>query len=330
MTSLATHVSAFFATYLPKAKGASPHTMRAYRDAIAQFISFAAETAGKDVESLEMHDVGREALEAFLEHLESERGASVPTRNHRLAAAHALFRYIQLRDMAWLETCNGVLAVEKKRCPAPLVGHIGIDGMRAVLAQPDPSTQSGLTHLALLSLLYESGARVQELIDVRTCDLSRGCGVVVLHGKGGKSRSVPIGKETAAVLERYIRVASPDTEGPLFPGRCGKMSRSGVRYLVEKYSSMARSEGAEVPSKVTPHTFRHSRAMHLLEAGVNLVYISDLLGHASVTTTEVYAKANPEMRRKAIEEHGARIAPPDAYSDDDKDDLLGWLKGMSW
>lgn len=330
MTAFDNHVSAFFATYLPKVKGASPHTMRSYRDAIAQFISFAADAAGKEVEELAMADVGRDALEAFLDQLESGRGVSVPTRNHRLAAVHALFRYIRQRDMAWLETCNGVLSIEKKRCSAPLVGHIGIDGMRAVLAQPDPSTTSGLTHLALLSMLYESGARVQELIDIRTDDLSRGCGVVVLHGKGGKSRSVPIGKEVAAILERYIRVAAPDPGGPLFPGRCGKMSRSGVRYLVEKYALMARDAGAEVPAKVTPHTFRHSRAMHLLEAGVNLVYISDLLGHASVTTTEIYAKANPEMRRKAIEEHSARIAPAEAYSDDDKDDLLGWLKGMSW
>lgn len=330
MTSFDAHVTAFFSTYLPNVKGASPHTIRSYRDAAAQFIAYAADSAGKRIEELGMADVGGDTLEAFLGHLESDRGASVATRNQRLAAIHALFRYIQRRDPAWLEACNGALAVEEKRCPAPRIGYICIDGMRAVLAQPDPGTRDGLKHLALLSLLYESGARVQELVDIRTCDLSASYAVVVLHGKGGKVRSAPIGKDVASILKRYVETARPDPEGPLFPGRNGKMSRSGVRYLVEKYAAMARDVGAEVPAKVTPHTWRHSRAMHLLEAGVNLVYIRDLLGHASVTTTEIYAKANPEMRRKAIEERSGGIAPAAAYTEGEKEDLLSWLKRMDW
>ena len=330
MTGFDTHVTAFFTTYLPNVRGASPHTIRSYRDAVAQFIAYAADSAGKRIEGLGMADVGGDALEAFLGHLEADRGVSVATRNQRLAAIHALFRYIQRRDPAWLEVCGGALAVEEKRCPAPEIGYVCIEGTRAVLAQPDPRTEDGLRHLALLSLLYESGARVQELIDVRTCDLSANCSVVVLHGKGGKVRSAPIGRDVAAILERYVESAAPDPEGPLFPGRNGKMSRSGVRYLVEKYAAMAREAGAEVPAKVTPHTWRHSRAMHLLEAGVNLIYIRDLLGHASVTTTEIYAKANPEMRRKAIEERSGRIAPTAAYTESEKEDLLAWLKRMDW
>lgn len=324
------HVARFFACHLPDVKGASPNTVASYRDAIVQFVSFASGRSGKAVEALGVEDLGGDALGEFLDHLERSRGVAVSTRNHRLAAARSLFRYIQARDPVWMEACSSALAVGRKRCPPPLVGYIGVEGMRAVLAAPDPSTREGLAHLAALSLLYESAARAQELIDVRACDLSAGFSAVVLHGKGGKSRVIPIGREVSAIIDRHVRESGASGDAPLIAGRQGKLSRSGLRYVVEKYSEAARSDGANVPPKVTPHMFRHSRAMHLLEAGVNLVYIRDLLGHVSVTTTEIYARANPEMRRKAIEERGARIAPDAAYDESERQDLLSWLKSMDW
>ena len=324
------HVTRFFAVHLPNVKGASPNTAASYRDAVAQFVSFASERAGKPIESLGTGDLGGEALEAFLDDLERSRGAGVSTRNQRLAAVRSLYRYMQARDPLWMEACSSVLAVEKKRCPPPLVGYVGVEGMRAILAAPDPSTRAGLAHLAALSLLYESAARSQELIDVRVRDLSAGLSAVVLRGKGGKTRVVPIGREVSAIVGRHIAETGISGDSPLIPGRAGKLSKSGIRYIVEKYSAAARAGGADVPDKVTPHMFRHSRAMHLLEAGVNLVYIRDLLGHSSVTTTEIYARANPEMRRRAIEERSARIAPGSAYSEGEKRDLLAWLKSMDW
>ena len=330
MDGLEIHVTGFFASYLPNARGASPNTAASYRDAIAQFLGFCAERSLRRVEGLGMADVDGAALEAFLDHIERERGVCVSTRNQRLAAVHALFRYIQLRDPAWMEVCASVLAVRKKRCPPPDVGYIGIGGMRAILASPDPSTPAGLAHLAAPSLLYESAARAQELIDVRVGDLAAGCSAVVLHGKGGRTRAVPLGRETSSILKRHVAAAGVSGDDPLVPGRHGKMTRSGLRYIVEKHAGAARAAGADVPRRVTPHMFRHSRAMHLLEAGVNLIYIRDLLGHASVTTTEIYARANPEMRRRAIEERSAGIAPAGAYTDEEKADLLSWLKGMDW
>ena len=276
------------------------------------------------------NSVGGDALEGFLDHIEDDRGASVSTRNQRLAAIHSLFRYIQLRDPAWIETCSSVLAVGKKRCPPPQIGYVSVEGMRAILASPDPSTRTGLSHLAALSLLYESAARSQELIDARVRDLTPGHAAVVLHGKGGKARAVPLGREVRAILARHIEVAGVEGDDHLIPGRHGKLSRSGLRHVVESHSAAARAAGADVPAHVTPHMFRHSRAMHLLEAGVNLIYIRDLLGHASVTTTEIYARANPEMRRRAIEGRSAGIAPVGAYSDERKADLISWLKSMDW
>lgn len=330
MDGLEGHVTRFFAVHLPDVRGASPNTASSYRDAVSQFLGFCAERSSKRVEGLGMADVGGAALEAFLDHIERERGVSVSTRNQRLAAVHALFRYILLRDPAWMEACSSVLAVGKKRCAPPSVGYIGVEGMRAILASPDPSSPAGLAHLAALSLLYESAARAQELIDARVRDLAAGRSAVVLRGKGGRTRVVPLGREVSAILERHIAVAGVSGGDPLIPGRHGKLTRSGLRYIVEKHSGAARAAGADVPKKVTPHMFRHSRAMHLLEAGVNLIYIRDLLGHASVTTTEIYARANPEMRRRAIEERSAGITPTDAYTDEEKADLLSWLKGMDW
>ena len=330
MDGLERHITGFFASYLPGARGASPNTMSSYRDAVAQFLGFCSARSGKGAERLGMADVGGAALEGFLDHIERDRGASVSTRNQRLAALHALFRYIQLRDPAWMETCSEVLAVGKKRCPPPRIGYVSIEGMRAILASPDPSAPTGLRHLAALSLLYESAARSQELIDARARDLTAGLSAIVLQGKGGKARAVPLGREVRAILARHIEASGISGDDHLVPGRHGRLSRSGLRHVVESHSAAARSAGADVPAHVTPHMFRHSRAMHLLEAGVNLIYIRDLLGHASVTTTEVYARANPEMRRRAIEGHSAGIAPAGAYTDAEKADLLSWLKGMDW
>ncbi len=330
MDGLEGHVTRFFTVHLPDIRGASPNTAASYRDAVSQFLGFCAARSSKRVEDLGMADVDGTALEAFLDHVERERGVSVSTRNQRLAAMRSLFRYIQGRDPAWMEVCSSALAIGKKRCPPPDVGYIGIEGMRAILASPDPTAPGGLGHLAALSLLYESAARAQELIDVRACDMAAGFSAVVLHGKGGKTRAVPLGRETAAILERHAIAVGVSGKDPIIPGRHGKLTRSGLRHIVEKHSATARESGADVPRRVTPHMFRHSRAMHLLEAGVNLIYIRDLLGHASVTTTEVYAKANPEMRRRAIEGRSAGIAPAGAYTDEEKTDLLAWLKRLDW
>lgn len=327
----AVHVAAFFGSYLTGCKGASPNTVRSYRDAVAQFLEYASASSGTAVESLRMEHVGPDVVEAFLSHLGEVRGVGAPTRNQRLAAIHSLFRHIQGHDLARAETCMRVPAIEKKRCAPPTVGHLTIEGMRAVPSMPDASTRPGLKDLALLATLYESAARVQGIIDVDASDLAMGSTLPTLHGKGGKTRTVPLGKETAAMLERHMRELSISGDAPLFPGRHGRMSRSGVQYVVAKYSGAAREAGhGGIPRKTSPHQWRHSRAMHLLEAGVNLVYICDLLGHASVTTTEIYAKANPEMRRKAIEGRSAKIAPVNAYSEDEREDLLGWPKSRDW
>jgi site-specific recombinase XerD len=323
------HLVGFFATYLPKLREASPNTIRAYRDAILQLLEFAARKKGADFNDLGLDDIGQEVVEAFLLHLEKVRGAAPSTRNQRLAAIHSLFRYVQKHDLSTFDTCRAVLAIEKCKAPEPCVAYLSIEEMTCLLAQPDPST-AGLRHLAILSLLYESAARVQELADACVRDLDLTTKTVTLHGKGGKTRTVPIGKGMATILRRYLERFPRERDMHLFTGRHGlAISRSGIQYTIDRYVNLAKeSHPGMYKKKVTAHVFRHSRAMHLLESGTNIVYISDLLGHASVVTTEIYAKANPETKRREIETHSKAITPTRKYNQKEMKDLNDWLRGI--
>jgi site-specific recombinase XerD len=329
-SGLATFIVAFFGTYLPKVKSASPNTVRAYRDAVLQLLGFAAGNKGAGINSLAVNDLSADVVKDFLQHLEERRGVSIATRNHRLAAIHSFFKYIQKHDFSHFARCQLVLAIEKKRAPEPVVAYLSIEEMKVLLRLPDATNQRGLRHLAILSLLYESAARIQELIDIRVADIGAGHRVVTLHGKGSKTRLVPIGKETAAILKQYLKMDPREPGERLFTGRHGlPISRSGVQYIIDTHVAAAKENNPHLFSKkVTPHIFRHSRSMHLLESGVNLVYISDLLGHASVMTTEVYAKANPETKRKVIERHSQAVAPNRRYGKKEMRDLESWLKGI--
>jgi site-specific recombinase XerD len=329
-SSLGTHIVAFFGTYLPKVKGASPHTIRAYRDAVLQLLDFACGGKGTGINGLVVEDLSADVIEAFLLYLEEGRGVSIATRNHRLAAIHSLFKYVQKRDLSHFALCQSVLAVEKKKAPEPVVAYLSIEETRALLRLPDATDRRGLRNLAILSLLYESAARIQELIDIRAADIGVDFRVVTLHGKGSKTRLVPVGKETAAILKQYLKMNPREPKEHLFTGRHGlPISRSGVQYIIDIYVAAAKEDNPGLfLKKVTPHIWRHSRSMHLLEAGVNLIYISDLLGHASVTTTEIYAKADPETKRKVIEKHSQAVAPNRRYSNKEKNDLESWLKGI--
>jgi site-specific recombinase XerD len=327
--TLAAHLVGFFGTYLPKLRNVSPHTIRSYRDAVLQLLESAAMTKGKGINSLSLEDMGSGTVEAFLLELEG-RGVALSTQNQRLAAIHSFFKYVQRRDIALFALCQSVLAIERKKAPEPVVGYLSIQEITMLLALPDVTKASGIRHLAMLSLLYESAARVQELIDIRVGELGIGAKVVTLHGKGGKTRTVPISMETAAILKRYLRVFPQDPGDYLFTGRYGlPISRSGIQYVIDSYVAMGKRNAPGLfAKKITGHIFRHSRSMHLLEAGVNLVYISDLLGHASITTTEVYAKASPETKRREIEKHSKTITPCGKYSNKEMSSLDDWLRGI--
>ena len=326
----ATYVTKYFGEYLPRHRGVSENTLSSYRDAFVQAIEYMGNNHKIPCQKLSINDFTRNRVLGFLDYLENERKVSPATRNQRLAVIHSFFKYVQRNEPAYFSQCADVLAIEFKKKPESAVGYLKIEEMQFLFSLPDVDDHREIRDLAILSTLYETGARVQELIDTRLGDLSlTSCPTVTLSGKGGKSRTVPIGGDVASILRKYVKeYAVFRPEQHLFTNsQKTSLSRVGIQYIIDKYTERGRMLNPSLfTSKITNHSFRHSKSMHLLEAGVNLLYIRDFLGHTSVTTTEMYAKANPEIKRKIIEQHGAKLDIQDKYSIAKKDELLDWLK----
>lgn len=320
----------YFAEHLPVQIGASHNTVQSYRDAFVQMLEFFKLRYRIDPDKLSYSDFTPERIEAFLSYLEEERGISISTRNQRLAAIHSFFRYIQYRDPAGFEQCAKVLSIPFKKAPVKPMNYMSIEEVEFLFSIPDQSDDSQLRDLAILVLLYETGARVQELIDLTPASLrfSSTC-IAELHGKGNKTRLVPVNADAAGIVRNYIYCYKrANVNEPLFVNRKGeKLTRAGIQYIIDKYVSTAKKERPDLfRNKISNHCFRHSKAMHLLEAGVNLIYIRDLLGHTSVVTTEIYAKTNPKIKEEQLKKHSASIETKGHYSQKDKEDLINWLK----
>ena len=233
---------------------------------------------------------------------------------------------------AYMEQCRSVLGIRLKKAEKTPVDYISIQGIRLLLEMPDRMESAGRRDLALLALMYDSGARVQEIADLRTGDIQlQKPYTVKVTGKGNKTRIVPLMPQTANIIKNYLSDTKQiSAEMPLFYSYSGKkLTRAGIAYILKKYVWLAREQNPVLyPDKVSPHTLRHSKSMHLLEGGVNLVYIRDFLGHSSITTTEIYARANPEIKRKAIEEASVSILPEEKFDRQEKADLIAWLKEL--
>ncbi len=324
------HLTKYFAEYLPNQTAASPNTIRSYRDTFVQLMEFYKAEYSLPPERLGYGEFTADRIEGFLVYLEETRGIGISTRNQRLAAIHAFFRYLQYRDPAGFEQCAQVLSVPFKKAPVKPMNYLSAEEMKLLFSIPDPKKDDQLRDLAVMVLLYETGARVQELIDLCPSNIRFSTTVTAeLHGKGNKTRLVPVNADAAAIVRNYIRRCSrTDADKPLFVNRKGeKLTRAGIQYIIDKYVSTAHTQHPDLfRNKVTNHCFRHSKAMHLLEAGVNLIYIRDLLGHASVVTTEIYAKTNPKIKEEQLKKHSASVGTAQNYSRKQKEDLIDWLK----
>lgn len=324
------HLTKYFAEYLPAQTAASPNTVRSYRDVFVQLMEYYKSEHRLPPEKLEYREFTAARIESFLGYLERTRGIGINTRNQRLAAIHAFFRYLQYRDPAGFGQCAEVLSVPFKKAPVRPMNYMSVEETRLLFSIPDQKEDTQLRDLAIMVLLYETGARVQELIDLCPCNIRFSSTVVAqLHGKGNKTRLVPINADAAAIVRNYIRRCNrTDADEPLFVNRNGeKLTRAGIQYIIDKYVSTARDRHPDLfGDRITNHSFRHSKAMHLLEAGVNLVYIRDLLGHTSVVTTEIYAKTNPKIKEEQLKKHCASVATAQKYSRKQKEDLIDWLK----
>lgn len=321
-------LTAYFSTYLPLTCGVSPNTCNSYRDAFKLLLLYFQEEKGVPANSIELRMLNRNLVSDFLDWLEAQRKVSVTTRNQRLAAMKAFAHYVQYRNPEYLENCTDIITMRPKKHEKPVIPFLTEDELKALLAQPDPSTRHGLRDLTLLSLLYDSGARVQEITDLQLKDIRlTNPAMVTLTGKGRKARQVPLMKETCTLLDTYIRNFDLNSEpltAPLFFNKKGEaLSRYGITYILKKYVSKAELDGSA--RKISPHGLRHTKAMHLLRAGVNMIYIRDFLGHVDISTTEVYARIDAEMKRKVFEEKVPNFTPNTTMPWEENKDLLQWL-----
>lgn len=329
---LSDYLSDYLTRYLPLQKGVSPNTIKSYRDAFIVFLRYCRDELKIKPEKLTVEQLSRKSIEKYLIWLEKEQGCAVSTRNHRLTVIHALMRYIAVEDPQYMAKCQEILGIDFKKHAKKEVEYLTIDELKIIFDQPDNNKKNGQRDLAMLSLLYDSGARVQELVDLKLKDIRFiKPATVTLTGKGNKTRIVPLMPDTGALIEKYISnygITSP--EQYLFINKMKqKLTRSGVEYVISKYVTQARDSHPEILiSNVTPHIFRHSKAMHLVQANVNLIYIRDFLGHESVKTTEIYAKADSAAKREALEKASENIIPESRYKNKKKEELIDWLKEM--
>lgn len=332
----------FFKIYLPNERKCSPNTIRSYQKALELLLDFAKTKKKVPLTKITFEMIDRSLLSEFLDSLESDRGCSISTRNHRLQCIRAFYNYAAEMDFTAVVHWEEVKKVNTAKSPEKLVQHMSEAAIAIILAQPDTSKQKGLRDMFLMLFLYKTGARIQELLDIQIRDVQFGNAPrVMLHGKGAKFRNVPLRENITKHLKEYLRVFHSDegfySEQYLFftirGGEKKRMSEDHARHLVHEYGESARLVCTEVPENVHPHLFRHSCAMNMYQNGVDLTLISQWLGHANLETTLIYAHADTEIKRKAIEKSVPNDSPLKAHINAerykvDDDEMLKLLAGL--
>jgi site-specific recombinase XerD len=327
--SFAALVQAFFAEHLTEQRSLSPRTVAAYRDAFMLFLDFTQTRLGKSPAATSLSDVTPELILAFLDHLEHERHNTVRSRNARLAALRAFLKFAAHRDVSSLHVIERSLGVPMKRFERPMFGFLSREQMLAVIGTPGSSWVSQRDHL-LLGMLYNTGARVSEMVGVCVADVVLdGAACVHLHGKGRKQRTVPLWRSTVKEVRAWLKL-NPQlaATSALLPNRDGKaMTRSNVtQRLASAVRSAVKISGDLLKRRISPHTIRHTTAMHLLQSGVDISVIALWLGHESPTTTHNYVEADLAMKDRAL----ARLQEPDTKIRRYRapDSLLAFLKAL--
>ena len=324
----------FLLDYLSSQRNATSNTVRAYRDSLKLLLVFCATSKKCSVAELAIGAIDRSIVLAFLESIELDRGNSVITRNLRLTAIRSFFRCVSNSLPEEVERCRLILSIPVKRADTDVVDYLSVEEINAILSQVPTTTPLGRRDDALLRFLYNTGARVQEAVDVRASDLRLETPASVrLRGKGGKERLCPLWTDTIARIYTILQEMKVDTQSRdhVFINRSGKqLSRFGVRYILSKYVNLAANQCPSLARKnVHPHTFRHTTAMHLLQAGVDLSVIKNWLGHVNLATTHSYIEIDLEMKRKALS-----ACNPMAESQDLKhlieknEDVISWLDSL--
>lgn len=335
-TDFSKSLTDFLTRYLPGEKGASKNTIISYKDTFILFLTFLKDRKEISADQLHLKDISKEIVLDFLNWIEEERKCCIATRNVRLAAIHSFFKYLQYQKPEDLFLWQSILSIPVKKTIKDTINYLSLEGVKLLLEQPDQSSFHGRRDLALLSLMYDSGARVQEMIDLTPSmvRLETPC-TVKLIGKGGKARIVPLLDIQLNFLKNYMcengLLKASANQYPLFSNsKKEKLTRAGMNYILTKYVKLAKEKNsALIPERLSCHSLRHSKAMHLLQSGVNLVYIRDILGHSSIQVTEIYARTDSQQKREAIEKAYTDVRPEGEPSWLSNDDLLAWLKSFS-
>jgi site-specific recombinase XerD len=319
---------AFFYEWMVEQRNASVHTIRSYRDTWRLFLRFVAQHRRRTVAQLTLGELTASEVSAFLQYLERERHDSIGTRNCRLAALRSFFSFVAGREPAMAAQCAEVMHIPTKRAPIHAPCYLDPSEVEAILAQPDRSTLEGQRDHALLSFLYNSGAGIQEALNVHPQAIRFDTPAYVrLYGKGRKERFCPLWSETVSLLRSLLQRRPRHDDEPVFVNRYGvPLGASGVRFKLAKYVKQAAKIVPSLTSKhVTPHSFRHATAVHLVAAGVDITVIRSWLGHVSLDTTNHYAQANLDTKRKALEclEASSKTSRPPRWKRDAS--VLAWL-----
>ena len=315
------YLSKFLKDYLVLERNMSNNTIRSYKNTFSQFIEYLVDKENYKITDITFSNVTRESVLNYLNYIEEEKKNTIRTRNQRLACIKSFYQFCLVEDIENMENIQKVLTIKSKKFPKKVIDYLTEEELKKLLESIDTSSIKGRRNLVVLSLMYDTAARASEIINLKVEDIHLEEKYVILDGKGKKERIVPIMEQTVSLINQYQKEFNIKS-GYLFPNKDGScMSNHFIEDLMHKYTN-------NFSKNITPHTMRHTRAIHLLSAGVPLIYLRDLLGHESITTTEIYAKVLEEDKFEAI-----RNASPNTISDNLEDwnndqDLLNQLLNL--
>lgn len=333
----------FLTVYLPDQRAVSVNTIKSYRECLNQLLSYICDRNGFALGRLSFEYLSRETVESYLEYLEKERHCSVSTRNHRLACIRSFVKYAGVRDVSVQACVNDLCTIpQKKVAKTAVIKFFSESALKTILEQPDARKKKGLRNLFFMILMYDTGARNQELLDIRLSDIhfEGKSPYVVITGKGGKTRLVPVMPKTVDHFRKYVDVFHPEIpfSNHLFyierKGNQSAMSPDCSEKFVKKYGTAAHNVNPKVPESLHCHMFRHSRSMHLYKSGMPMVLLAEWLGHAQISSTLIYANADTEMKKGAIMKATSKLNPllsgETAYLKwEDDEALIRQLYGLS-
>lgn len=330
------HLSNYFTKYLSAQRNLSINTIQSYRDTFMLFLEFLSEAKEIQPNKVKLTDITYENINSYLDWLESNRNVKKSSRNVRLAAIHSFVKYLQIHDIDHIYEYQKILSIKSKKHHTREIPYLSVKEIKAIINAPDIATINGRRDKVLLTLLYDTGARVDELIHLKCSDIRiDNPATVTLHGKGKKTRVVPIMGNTVKILKDYIdehnfiQLKNTSMEVLFNNHHKKQFTRAGISYIINKYVEIVnKKEDIQIKIKVHPHTFRHSKAVHLLEAGVELIYIRDILGHSSVKTTEIYAKVCTKNKRDALEKAYIEVTKTELPNWDEDKELISWLQDL--